>query len=207
MHSPTLSGCGYLYPEIRPEHELGTYIKDMTSYLDIEDLNEILLVGHSYSGMICCALMMQSPQRIRQAIFIDAVIPESNQSFVDIAGEQFKQMLDQHRLDNDLVRPWPGKVFGVTGPEASWFEPRLRPFPSPAFYTNFPGIFNPAIRPISYISCCQTMSPFIREMANRAKELFWPVHELDAGHCPMITCPEALVEVLTGIVQQDDPSR
>lgn len=198
----TVSGCDPLVAPIRFEYDLTTFVKDMAGYLVIEDLDDVVLVGHSYSGMICSALMMQSPHRIRQAIFVDAIIPQSNRSFVDIAGEQFKQMLDHHRLGNDLVRPWSVKVFGVSGEEASRFESRLRPFPYQAFYTKFPGLFEPLIRPISFIGCRQTMSPFIRQMAATAKEFSWPVHELDTGHCPMITCPEALVELLTTIVQQ-----
>lgn len=157
--------------------------------------------------MICGALMMESPQRIRQAIFIDAVIPQSNRSFVDIAGEQFEQMLDHHRLENDWIRPWPAKVFGVAGSEAAWFESRLRPFLHQAFHTGFPGMFDPAIKATSYISCRQTMSPFIREMAGKAQEHAWPVYELDTGHSPMITCPEALVKLMMAIVEQGGAAR
>lgn len=207
VHAPTLSGCGYLFPDIRPEHDLKAHIKDMANYLDIEDLDEVVLVGHSYSGMICGALMMESPQRIRQAIFIDAIIPRSNRSFVDIAGEQFNRMLDHHRLENDWIRPWPAKVFGVAGSEAAWFESRLRPFPHQAFHTGFPGMFDPAIKATSYISCRQTMSPFIREMAGKAQEHAWPVYELDTGHSPMITCPEALVKLMMAIVEQGGAAR
>lgn len=237
VHAPTLSGCGYLFPVMSTdrdfktdpekkssclnpvsgcdspttpiclEYDLTTFIKDMVGYLDLEDLDDVILVGHSYSGMICSALMMQLPGRIRQVIFVDAIIPQSNRNFVSIAGEQFKQMLDHHRLDDNLVRPWPVKVFGVSGAEASRFESRLRPFPYQAFHTNFPGLFEPSIRPTSFIGCRQTMSPFIREMAAKAKEFSWPVYELDTGHCPMITCPEALVELLTTIVQQGDAGR
>jgi len=206
VHTPTLSGCGYLFSGFRPELDLTTYVKDMASYLDIEDLDEVVLVGHSYSGMICGALMMLQPQRIRQAIFVDAVIPQSNRSFVDIAGKQFEQMLTQHRLDNELIRPWPVQVFGIDGPKAAWFESRLRPFPQQAFHTGFPGRFDPAIRPISYITCRKTMSPFIREAAQKAAELSWPVHELDSAHCPMLACPEALTELLATIAQPGDTS-
>ena len=207
VHAPTLSGCGYLFSDIRTEHDLKTFVRDIQGYLDIEDLDDVVLVGHSYSGMICGAVMMQSPQRIRQTIFVDAIIPQSNRSFVDIAGEQFKQMLDHHHLDNDLVRPWPVKVFGISGPEAVWFEPRLRPFSYQAFHTKFPGFFEPSIRPLSYISCRETMSPFIRDMAIKAREMAWPVHELNTGHCPMITCPEALVELFSTIVKQGDAAQ
>ena len=144
---------------------------------------------------------MQQGHRIRQYIAVDAVIPQSERSFVDIAGEQFAQMLGQHQLDEFLIRPWPVPVFGIDDQRAAWFQSRLRPFPKAGFTTAFPGQFDPTIRPITHITCLRTMSPFIRAMAVKAGELGWPVHELDAGHCPMITCPETLATLLSSIVQ------
>lgn len=200
VHTPTLTGCGYLHPEKQPT-DLATYLADIGRYMDFENLNNILLVGHSFSGMICGALIMQAAQRIHQAIFVDAMIPESNRSFVAIAGEPFRQMLNRHLLENDLVKPWQAQVFGIAGAEATWFESRLRPFPLRPFHSNFPGIFDPTLIPACFISCRQTMSPFIRAMAIKATELSWPVHELDTGHCPMITCPDALADLLIDIAR------
>ncbi|MBV5306589.1 MAG: alpha/beta hydrolase [Desulfobulbaceae bacterium] len=234
VHTPTLSGCGYLYQKTHsksdlkayikneasyldtvsgcfypfgdnlPEYDLQVYINDVANYMAIEMLNEVILVGHSYSGMICGALMMQYPEYIRQSIFIDAIIPKSDRSFADIAGEPFRQMLNQHRLGNDQIRPWPVKIFGIPETETAWFESCLRPFPYQAFHANFPGIFDPAIKKISYISCLHTISPFIRMISDTARGNSWPVYELESGHSPMITCPEALVNALTAIVQPND---
>ena len=231
VHTPTLSGCGHLFATsdtvedyktfietkagyletvsgygractgARPGFDLNTYVAEISHYLEFEDLMDCILVGHSFSGMICGALMMRLPQRIHQAIFIDAVIPESNRSFAEIAGDQFARMLKQYQTDNDLVRPWPLKVFGVEGPMGNWFESRLRPFPLRSFHTAFPGKFDHSVLPISLITCLNTMSPFIRAMAVKAKELAWPVYELDAAHCPMITCSKVLAALLLNILR------
>lgn len=203
VHRPTLSGCGYLYQPHQDQQSssnLISYIADIETYLALEDLHDVVLVGHSFSGMICGALLARIPERFQSAIFIDAVIPSEGKSFADIAGPQFEQMLEQHRLGNGMVNPWPLPVFGVNGPEAEWFGARLRPFPFQAFHTVFPGKFDSTICPISYISCRQTMSPFIRETANTARSLGWPVHELNSGHCPMVTCPQALAEMFIALV-------
>jgi len=201
VHTPTLSGCGYLFQGMRQEDDLNVYIKDMSNYLDIEKLDDVILVAHSFSGLVCGALMMRFPRRIRQAIFVDAVIPESQHTFVEIAGEPIQQMLEHHRMEGELVRPWPAKVFGVNGPDAADFESRLHPFPYQAFHTPFPATFEPNAVVTSYITCKQTMSPFIREMAVKAKGLNWPVFELDTGHCPMITCPENLALTMNVAIQ------
>jgi pimeloyl-ACP methyl ester carboxylesterase len=196
VHTPTLSGCGYLSQDLPRERVLDIYINEMTEYLQIEDLTDVILVAHSFSGMICGAIMMHAPQRIQQAVFIDAVIPENHRSFVEIAGAPFQQMLAHHRMDGGQVRPWPAKVFGVDGTEAKWFESRLRPFSHQAFWGPFPGTFDPAVIKTSFIGCRQTMSPFIRAMAGKAQAYQWPLFELDTGHCPMITCPAELVQTI-----------
>ena len=196
VHRPTLTGCGYLADENAATVDLNRLISDITTYIELEELKDIVLVGHSFSGMICGALMMQCPERIHQAIFVDAVIPQTGRSFVEIAGEQFAQMLAQHELPEGLIRPWPAKVFGIPPETAPWFEDRLRPFSRQCFTSAFPQAFDPLKIPTSFITCNQTMSPFIRAMATKAEEYNWPLNTLSTGHCPMITCPDELAELM-----------
>lgn len=200
VHSPTLTQCGYLYSGQGAGIDLNTYTADIGRYLEFADLNGVILAGHSYSGMICGGVMMQYSGRINQAVFIDALIPDANSSFADIAGEGFQNMLQQNRIENDQIKPWPVQVFGVDPEDVLWFTSRLRPFPAQAFESPFPGHFEPKM-PVSLISCTQTASPFIRAMAAKATQLSWPVYELDTAHCPMLTRPEALAEILVGLAQ------
>ncbi|NLZ18476.1 MAG: alpha/beta hydrolase [Desulfobulbaceae bacterium] len=201
VHTPTLTNCGYLFTKNRVDIDLGSYIADISRYLEFEDINDCVLAGHSYSGMICGAVMMQLPQRIRQMVFIDAMIPESGCSFADIAGEPFQQMLQRNRMEHDQVKPWPVEVFGVGPDDAPWFTTRLRPFPLQAFHSPFPGDFDPTILPASLITCTKTASPFIRAMAAKAARYSWPVDVLDSGHCPMVTNPEDLAAILASRAQ------
>jgi len=196
VHTPTLSGCGFLADKNSGKIDLTRLINDMQSYLELEDLNDTVLVGHSFSGLICGALMMRCPERIRQAIFVDAVIPQTNQSFVQIAGEQFAQMLEKHHLPDGLIRPWPPMVFGIPEETAPWFEARLRPFGRACFTTAFPEEFDPHKVPTSFITCTETVSPFIQKMAAQAAQFNWTVSKLNTGHCPMITCPQELSTLL-----------
>jgi pimeloyl-ACP methyl ester carboxylesterase len=196
VHTPTLSGCGYLAKEVHQEVNLDAYIADIRNYIEFENLSEIILVAHSFSGMICGALMMQIPERIRHAVFVDAIIPEPQRTFVDLAGEPFRLMLEKHRREDGAVWPWPLQVFGVVGPGASWFEARLRPFSCKAFHAPFPGSFDPRLVPTSYINCQETSSPFIREMAKKVKGNGWPLQAIHSGHCPMVTCPLELCQTI-----------
>jgi pimeloyl-ACP methyl ester carboxylesterase len=196
VHTPTLSGCGFLADENSGRVDLLRLINDMQTYLELEDLSDIVLVGHSFSGLICGALMMRCPERIRQTIFVDAVIPQTNKSFVEVAGEQFAQMLEKHHLPDGLIRPWPAMVFGIPEATAPWFEARLRPFGRANFTTAFPEEFDPHKVPTSFITCTETVSPFIQKMAAQAEQFSWTVSKLNTGHCPMITCPQELSTLL-----------
>ncbi|GAB6191822.1 alpha/beta fold hydrolase [Desulfocastanea catecholica] len=196
MHTPTLAGCGYLARPGSQKSDLHDYIADIRGYIEFEDLREIILVAHSFSGMVCGALMMQIPERIRHAVFIDAVLPESQQSFTDLAGELFRLMLEEHHLEDGSVKPWPLQVFGVTSPETSWFSARLRPFSYKSFHTPFPEIFDPKRVPASFISCRGTVSPYIQAMGGKAKANGWPLMEINTGHCPMVTAPVNLARTI-----------
>lgn len=199
VHAPTLSGCGYLGHTIGQDINLDTYITDILEYVRLENLQDIVLVAQSFSGMICGAVMRQAPEALRRAIFLDAVIPEQGRSFVDIAGAPFKQMLDKHR-DGYKINPWPMPVFGVEGEQAAWFQPRLHPFPEAAFHAPLPVDFDPADMEVDFITCTKTMAPFIRAQAEKARTLGWPIREFDEGHCSMVMNPQLVAETFHEIV-------
>jgi len=201
VHTPTLTGCGHLHHGARENAGLHAYINDVTDYLFYEGLEDVVLAGHSFSGLVLGGVAARAARLLRRAVFVDAVIPESDRSFVDVAGEAFRHMLEGNRVNGGRIRPWALKVFGVPAEREDWFKPRLCDFPAAAFLTPFPGEFDPAAVDAAYVTCRNTASPFIRAMAAKARGLDWPVSELDSGHCPMVTCPEALAARLDALAQ------
>lgn len=205
VHSPTLSGCGHLHHSMRRGLDLNTYIQDMANYILFEGLSQVTIVASSFAGMICGALAMRTPHLVRRAVYLDALIPESNRSFVETAGESFHHMLEAHRLKGGRIQPWPLQVFGVDADKADWFRPRLCDFPEAAFRTPFPGEFDPLSVDSVYIACQRTPSPFIRAMASKAERYGWPVLPLDSGHCPMASCPRRLASLLGATARMESP--
>ena len=191
-HAPTLSGCGYLSDGLRQGIDLHTHIQDVSNYLHYHDLRDVILVAHSYSGMVCAAAALRAPLLVRRVIFVDAVIPDSNSSFAHMAGEAFNAMLDCHRVGGWKVKPWPLNAFGVPEHTSSWFGVRLREFPEAAFTTPFPGEFEANAMDAAYIDCSKTANRFISSMAEKAAGLGWPLSRLDSDHSPMTTNPAGL---------------
>lgn len=206
VHRPTLSGCGYLHHGFRNGYDLNTYIQDISNYIQFEGLDDFILVAHSYSGMICGAVASRTPHLINRVIYVDALLPETNRSFVDIAGEGFRHMLEAHKTKGGRIMPWPLQVFGVPDEKADWFRTRLCDFPESAFTAPFPGEFDPTAVPAAYITCEKTPSPFIRAMAGKAERYGWHLSTLDSGHCSMTSHPRELADILDGIARMELPA-
>jgi pimeloyl-ACP methyl ester carboxylesterase len=113
---------------------LTVFCRDLAAYLVLEDLTDVILVVHSYSGLIYLGAMPELLPRLAGLICIEAILPDSGQSFAELGGEPFRAMLASRLVDGWLVEPWPAAMFGLAGaPEAEWFMSRVSPFPLSGF--------------------------------------------------------------------------
>lgn len=76
MHAPTLAGCAERHRPGDTGATLDTHIEEAASLLFLGDLTGVVLVGHSYAGMVVQGAVNQAPERIRASIYLDAhVVP------------------------------------------------------------------------------------------------------------------------------------
>lgn len=196
VHVPTLTGSGHLAYLLNDKLGLDSAVDDVVGLLFHQDVREVVLVCHSWSGMLAPAVAARLAERVRRIIFVDAVLPEPGKSFTDLAGPEFRTMLCKH-VENWLVRPWPLPVFGVHCEERKkWFSARLGAFPLKAFTTPYSGPAQPAWPECAYIRCLETPTPFLKGMAQKARALGFAYREIASGHSPMTTAPDRLAEVL-----------
>ncbi len=200
VHTPTLSGCGHHRHALDRALGLGTFIRDVVSYVELEDLSRVVLVAHSYSGLVCAGAMPKLLPRLAGAIFVDAIIPEPGRSFAGLAGEPFRRLLESRLLDDWLVSPWPAAMFGVEDvPDGPWFMARTAPFPRAAFTDAFPGEPLGLPEKRHFVRCTGNPNPLLAAMAARAQDLGFAMHAIDCGHCPQIAAPETLARTLSDI--------
>src|SRR5688572_1223293 len=81
---PTYTGLGEREHLARPEVNLETHVQDLLGVIKFEDLKDLVLVAHSYGGMVATAVVDRVPERIRQIIYVDAFVPRDGQALVDI---------------------------------------------------------------------------------------------------------------------------
>jgi pimeloyl-ACP methyl ester carboxylesterase len=84
VYTPTLTGQGERAHLYRPEVGLHTHTQDIVNVLEYEDLHDIVLVGHSYGGMVVTAVADRLPDRIAHLVYLDAMLPNGGQSVADL---------------------------------------------------------------------------------------------------------------------------
>ena len=80
VYRPTLTGLGEKHHLINPDINLTTHINDIVNMIVFENLNNVVLVGHSYGGMVITGVMDRIPERIEHVTFLDAKVPDDGMS-------------------------------------------------------------------------------------------------------------------------------
>ena len=90
VYAPTLTGLGERAHLASLEVGLETHIRDVLGVLEAEDLADVVLVAHSYAGIVCSAVADRASKRIARLVYLDAVVPQDGQCLYDCASAQAK---------------------------------------------------------------------------------------------------------------------
>lgn len=82
--TPTLTGLGDRAHLISPRVNLATHVEDVVAVLRYEDLRDVVLVGHSYAGLVITGAGAREFDRVAQLIYYDAFLPDDGQSALDL---------------------------------------------------------------------------------------------------------------------------
>jgi pimeloyl-ACP methyl ester carboxylesterase len=205
--TPTLTGYGDTAHLAGPEVGLDTHVDDVVRLIIEEDLTDVVLVGHSYAGLVISSVANQVPGRIAQLVYLDAMVPEHGETAADVmTGTQ--GMIDLAlrsesgwRIPPMPEMPPPVGLFGVTDPaDVAWLRTLLSDQPVRCL-TQPVRLDNPDATKIqrTHIHCTVgkpegvTRRPVPGVQPNGTPAQMW---ELPTGHDCMITMPVELAELL-----------
>jgi len=201
--APTYTGLGERAHLARPDIDLSTHIQDVLAVLEVEDLKDVTLIGHSYGGMVATGVADKAASRLTRVVYLDAFAPTDGQSLFDLLGPKGEaNMRAGAAKDGDGWKIPPINPPADTSPEdLAWTAPRRRPQPIKAFEQKI-RLTTTKWPPRHYIYATRNApGDVFRQFAERAKrEPGWTLHEIDASHNPHITCPDALMKSLTQIM-------
>jgi len=203
VFTPTLTGLGERAHLINPQIDLDTHIEDITAVLAYEDLQNVILVGHSYGGMVIAGVAEKAPARLAGLVYLDAFLPENGKALQDYAPP-LAELVQAQGAGWRLSSAWlgtPTEMFDVKeSADLAWVTPRLGDQPYGTFTqpVQLAATPNKSLRQ-AYIHL--TKGPPFEEAAVRAKKQGFRSYELfSAGHDAMVTQPKELADILLKLV-------
>lgn len=206
VYTPTLTGLGEREHLARPDTDLETHITDIVNVLEYEDLTDVILVGHSYAGLVVTGVIDRVTERIAHVVYLDGMTPMGDEatSLFDMTPPEYRELVETAADESGEGWQWPmpeepdGWV-GISQSDARWLRSKAVPQPVETFSQSVEVRNRAAIDlPSTYLLCTRNGLPdeildTVRGMVN---ERGWTLHELDTGHWPMVSMPSEVVELL-----------
>jgi pimeloyl-ACP methyl ester carboxylesterase len=207
--TPTLTGLGERAHLLTPDVNLDTHCRDILNVIETEELDDVILVGHSYAGIIISLVADRMPTRLRHLVYLDAQVPQDGESWGDrqsnIAIDRIRTALSYSAERNLRTPVMPfslpfdtARFLGITDEaDIAWVNRRVTDHPlstylQPARLQHSVG--NGVAR--TYVSCTGATLPLF----DKAKQWLrtdpeWRFLTLDACHECMITEPAAVAQI------------
>lgn len=196
LFTPTCTGLGERTHLAHRGIDLETHIADILAVLEFENLKNVILIGHSYGGMVATGIADRARDKIKHLVYLDAFAPEDGMAAADYMPADRAEMMRKTAIDGWKVPSSPPPP--DTSPEdTAWLTPRRVPQPLQCFEQKLVLKNGPLKLPRTYIYAQRHNpgDPF-RQFMDRARKEGWPVYEMDASHSPHVTAPEALMAIL-----------
>jgi pimeloyl-ACP methyl ester carboxylesterase len=213
VYAPSLTGLADRAHLLSASVGLDTHITDIVRLLEYEDLADVIIVGHSYGGMVITGVADQASRRVGHRVYLDAAYPKNGQSLYEHAqaaigaARQSARIVDgvELVLFPDQVGP---EFYGVTDPaQIAWARTRLTAQPWKCFEQKLVLTNESAMRaiPESHIICSVTKPG--RDMDALMATSNGRVWDIDTGHDLMLTEPEWVTDKLIRIANVPKDAR
>ncbi len=208
VFTPTHSGVGERFHQSAENITLETHIRDVCGCVEWEELNDVILVGHSYGGMVITGVADRMAARIRSLVYLDAFVPEAGDSLIGLLGKALPAevaaqfigafrgtALDKH---SGLMQPIPAEMFGIAEANRPWVDRRCVPqalatFDMPILLS---GEHAKVKQRLYILADGWDPSPF-RHFARQAEgQPGWSVVKLPSSHDVMVDMPKELAAEL-----------
>jgi pimeloyl-ACP methyl ester carboxylesterase len=200
--APTLTGLGERSHLLNSEIDLDTHVLDVVNTMKWQELRDVVLVGHSYGGMVTAGVAEMMEKSIATFVLLDSFLPASGQSVVDVIPvPQFRDPILKAASDGATTLPPPSAAsFNVNEDDRAWVDAQCTPLPIKCFLQKI--VLTGArdrIAQKAFIRATNFYSPPSDDALLEARNKGWKTFEIGAGHEVMIDAPAQLADVLEGL--------
>jgi pimeloyl-ACP methyl ester carboxylesterase len=194
VFTPSMTGIGERSHLASADVDLSLHARDILQAIDYERLDDFVLVGHSYGGMVVTAVADRAAEKIRSLVYLDAFVPRDGQAALDLVRPEMRDKI--LALPDWRIPPPPPQ--GMTDrAEIAWIEGRRNPQPLGTFKEKI-VLKNKPFPNRVYIFCSGYSPTTFAPFAAAAKaDKAWRYHELPTHHYPQISMPRELAAILT----------
>jgi pimeloyl-ACP methyl ester carboxylesterase len=209
--TPTHTGVGQRAHLNAENITLETHIRDVLGCIEAEELDDVILVGHSYGGMVITGVADRLGGRIKSLVYLDAFVPEHGDSLIgllrvalapDVAmqfiGAFRGAALDKH---SGMMQPIPAEVFNVVADKRAWVERRCTPQALATFEVPLllEGGGSAVKQRVYILADGWDPSPFRHFAKKHTGAAGWEVVTFPCGHDVMVDMPNELAEKLSSL--------
>jgi pimeloyl-ACP methyl ester carboxylesterase len=197
VFTPSLTGLGERAHLATPDVNLTTHVQDVANAIWYEDLSDIILVGHSYGGMVVTGVADRMPERIRHLVYLDAFLPSDGQSLYDVRG-------GPPDPESDWRVPQLARNEDRNDPEVIWNNARRQSHPRATLAEKVRLSAPLETRPFSLTYIVATERPDPGPFFDRIADTLrtnprWTVREIAGGHGMIRTNPDGLLELFPAV--------
>jgi pimeloyl-ACP methyl ester carboxylesterase len=203
VFTPTFTGLCERSHLLSREVDLETHIQDIVNLIRWEELSDIVLVGHSYGGIVISGVADRIGEKIARLVYLDAFAPEDGQSLHDnLPPEQRLAQLDGSEATGEgwLVPPIPAAAFNVNPADSAWVDAQCTPQPLACFDQKLRLTHRlPPVGSVHYILATDWAGTPFEQFYDKAKARGWSARKMACGHDVMLDRPEELTAALLEI--------
>ena len=211
VFTPTHTGVGERAHQAAENITLETHIRDVCGCIEAEELNDVILCGHSYGGMVITGVADRMAERIRSLVYLDAFVPENGESLIDLINKalppevaaifvgSFRGTALEGR--SGRMQPIPAEMFNIAQANRAWVDRRcvaqaLATFELPALLS---GDVNKVKQRLYILADGWDPSPFRHFAAKFEGQPGWHVTKLACSHDAMVDMPQELARELMAL--------
>jgi pimeloyl-ACP methyl ester carboxylesterase len=200
VFTPTLTGVGERSHLLSCDIDLQVHVDDVANLIRWEELDEVILCGHSYGGCVVSGAADAVPDRIAAVVYLDAFLLDEGEGLHDILPDEQRAMqlsLAEEYGEGWRVPPIPAEIFNVNARDRDWVDRQCTPQPLATFQQKLrlSGGASGIARNHYIFASGWEGTPFTVSY-RRAKARGWTTSEIACGHDVMLDDPEALVSEL-----------
>ncbi|MEU7577482.1 alpha/beta hydrolase [Streptomyces sp. NPDC041068] len=181
-----------------------THVQDIVGEVERLDLRDVVLVGHSYSGIPVGQAAERIGDRLARVVFVDANVPVDGESFAS-GWWQGQEVFEAALAENDgFWAPLTAADFDGQGLDSEQVA-RIASgsTPHPGATLTEPAVLTGSLAelPATYVKCLLDGAEPMDDVAELLGSEGWRLVEMDTGHWPMFSRPRELARILHGSVR------